>query len=72
MPFPKSWLRHALEVDIAKEYAGGEHFLSEIDWWGMTYYLPGQFHEFCTLQWSSLRGISILLEGIWPAPLEGL
>ena len=41
------------EVDIAQEYAGGEpggeHFLSqafEIDWWGMTYYLPGQFHEF--------------------------
>ena len=41
------------EVDISKEYAGGEpgseHFLNEafgVDWWGATYYNPGQFQEF--------------------------
>ncbi len=41
------------EVDISKEYAGGEpgseHFLNEafeVDWWGLTMYYPGQFQEF--------------------------
>ncbi len=41
------------EVNIAKEYAGGEptdeNFLKEafsMDWWGIVFYKPGQFLSF--------------------------
>ena len=66
------------EVDISKEYAGGEpgseHFLNEafgVDWWGSMYYLPGRLQEFFPAMVKP-EAISISLKGIWLVHWDGL